>query len=75
MLKKIITVRVTPNASRTEVISRGPGEWKIKLAAAPVDGKADDELIDVLADEFDCAPSLITVVKGHTSRTKQVKIG
>lgn len=72
---KKISVHVAPNSSRSEIISRGPGPWKIKLAAPPIDGKANDELIDVLADEFDCAPSLIQVVKGHTSRTKQVKIG
>jgi uncharacterized protein (TIGR00251 family) len=71
----MISVRVTPNAKKSEILSRGPGEWKIKLASPPIDGRANEALIELLAEEFDCAPSLVQVVKGHTSRTKQIKIG
>jgi uncharacterized protein (TIGR00251 family) len=69
-----ITVHVTPNASRSEVVSRGSGPWKIRLTASPVDGKANEALIRLLADEFDCAPSLIRIVKGGTAKMKTVEI-
>jgi uncharacterized protein (TIGR00251 family) len=69
-----ITVTVIPKASRSEIVSRGPGPWRVRLAAPPVDGKANEALIDLFADEFDRAPSLIRIVKGHTSKTKVIEI-
>lgn len=69
-----ITVQVVPRASKTEVVSRGPGPWKVRLAAAPVDGEANDALVRLLADEFDCAPSLVRIAKGGTSKTKIVEV-
>ncbi len=69
-----LTVRVSPNASKSEVVSRGRDGWKVKLAAPPVDGKANEALIRLMADEFDCAPSLIRVLKGHTGKVKIVEI-
>jgi len=69
-----ITVSVTANASKSGIVSRGPGPWKIRLAAPPVEGKANEELFRVLADEFDCARSNIRIVSGATSKTKIVEV-
>lgn len=70
----LITVRVVPNASTSEVVSRGPGAWKVRIAASPVDGKANDALIRLIADEFDCAPSLVRIKRGMTSKEKVLEI-
>lgn len=70
-----ISVKVTVNASKSEVISRGPGPWSVRLAAPPVDGKANEALIELMADEFDCAKSLVRIVKGQTSKIKVVEVG
>lgn len=69
-----ITVRIVPNASKTELVNRDAGIWKIRVAAPAVDGKANEALVRFLADEFDCAPSKITIVRGHTAKTKIVDI-
>ena len=69
-----LTVRVTPNASKTEIAGRELGVLKVRLAAAPTDGKANEALIRLLADEYDCAPSEVRIVKGHTGRTKIVEV-
>lgn len=69
-----LTVRVTPNASKTEIVGRELGVLKVRLAAAPTDGKANDALIRLLADEYDCAPNNVRIVSGHTARTKIVEI-
>lgn len=69
-----ITVRVIPNASKSEIVGKELGVWKVRLAAPPVDGKANEELINFLAEEYGCAPSLITIVKGHSSKTKIVEL-
>lgn len=69
-----LTLRVSPNASKSEVVSRGRDGWKVRLAAPPVDGKANDALIRLLADEFDCAPSEIQIMRGQTGKVKVVRI-
>lgn len=65
-----LTVRVIPNASRSEAAGRRDGAWVVRLAAPPVDGKANDALIRFLADTLDLAPSDIDIVKGFSSKTK-----
>jgi uncharacterized protein (TIGR00251 family) len=69
-----LTVRVIPNASRSEIAGREGAAWKIRLAAPPVDGKANDALIRFLADILDLAPSEIDIVKGHSSKTKILSV-
>jgi hypothetical protein len=73
-MSRRITVRVSPNASKSEIVGRELGILKVKLASPPVDGKANEALIRLLADEFDCAPSLIRIVSGQTSKTKIVEL-
>ncbi|MEN9558577.1 MAG: hypothetical protein RL141_946 [Candidatus Parcubacteria bacterium] len=68
-----LTIRVLPNASKSEIISRGRDGWRVRLAAPPVDGKANEALIRLLADEFNCAPSSIRIVKGQTGKIKVVE--
>lgn len=69
-----ITVRIVPNASKTELVSREAGIWKVRVAAPAVEGKANEALIEFLAEEFDCAPSRITIIKGHTAKMKVVEV-
>ena len=49
-------------------------ELKIRIAAPPVDGAANAELIKFLAKEFDVARSAVDIVSGHASRTKRVRL-
>ena len=67
-------VRVIPRASRSSVEGIYGGALKVKIAAPPVDGAANEELVDVLARTFDVAKSRVRVVKGASSRTKSVEI-
>ncbi len=69
-----ITLRVIPNASKSEVVAKEDGGWKIRLAAPPVDGKANEALVDFLAEVLDMAPSLIEIVKGYAGKTKVVEV-
>lgn len=69
-----LVVKVTPKASRSEVVSWNGEVLKVRLKAVPEKGEANDELIRFLAEEFKVAKSLITIVRGHTSREKTVHI-
>ena len=67
-------VRVVPRASKSSVEGVYGGALKVKLAAPPVDGAANEELVEVLAKTFDVAKSRVRVVRGASSRTKSVEI-
>jgi hypothetical protein len=70
----IFTVRVVPRSSRNEIIGEHDGALKIKLAAPPIDGAANAELIKLLAKAFGVANRSVEILSGQTSKTKQVKI-
>lgn len=68
------TVRVVPRASRSEIVGEYSGALKIRLAAPPVDGAANEELIKTLSKEFGVSKSSVEITSGHASKTKQIKI-
>ena len=74
----ILALHVQPGARRTEIAGlRGEGKesrLKIRLAAPPVDGKANAELLRFLADAFDVPLRDVVLVRGETSRHKVVRI-
>ena len=76
MIKRdIITIKVKPNADKTELQGiMEDGTWKIDIAAPPEKGKANKELIRFLAERYDVAKSNIEIVSGLTSSTKRIKI-
>ena len=69
-----ISVRIVPNASRAEIVGKELGAWKIRLPAAPVDGKANEALIEFLSEILDIPKSSIAIEKGHTSKTKILSV-
>lgn len=70
----ILSVHLVPNASRDEIVGWHDGALKIRLAAPPVDGKANEALIRFLAKKIDCAPSEIEIVSGQSSKRKRVSL-
>lgn len=69
-----LNIRIIPNASKTEVVGKEGGAWKIRLAAPPVDGKANAALIGFLSGLLDLPKSLIEITKGQASRHKTVEM-
>jgi len=69
-----INVKVIPKSSRSEVVGFENGILKVKLTAPPEGGKANKQLIDVLAKYFKVPKRAIIILKGETSRQKVVEI-
>jgi len=69
-----LRVRVVPRAGRTGVAGSRGDALIVRLAAAPVDGAANDALIGFLAELFDRPRRDITLLSGHASRDKRVAI-
>ena len=70
----VFRVQVAPRSSRSEVVGEHNGALRVRLAAPPVDGAANEELIHVLAKKFKVSRSAVTILSGHSSRLKQVSI-
>jgi uncharacterized protein len=71
----VLTLHVQPGAKRTGVAGRHGDALKIRLAAPPVDGKANEELLRYLASVFGVPHRNVTLVRGDSSRRKVVRIG
>jgi uncharacterized protein (TIGR00251 family) len=69
-----LTLHVQPGAKHTEVVGLHGAALKIRLAAPPVDGKANAELLRFLSEAFGVPQRAVTLVRGETSRRKTVTI-
>ena len=67
-------MRVQPRASRSEVCGVHGEALKVRIAAPPVDGAANDALTALLADELAVARRSVRIVSGLASRTKVVQV-
>ena len=67
-------MHVVPRARATGVAGRHGDALKIRLAAPPVDGAANDELVRFLAERLAVPRSAVTIAAGHTGRRKTVRI-
>jgi len=70
----ILNVRVVPRASKSEVVGEFDRALRVRIAAAPVEGAANDELVHLLARTFKVSRSSVKIVRGFNSRSKQVRV-
>jgi uncharacterized protein (TIGR00251 family) len=69
-----VQVRVSPRAGRSEVVGRHGEAWKLRVSAPPVDGRANDATLELLAAVLGVRPAALTLVAGAASRDKVVEI-
>jgi uncharacterized protein (TIGR00251 family) len=69
-----LAIRVIPRASKTGVAGTRGEAVLVRLAAGPVDGAANAELIETLARALDLPRRAVTITAGAISRTKRVRI-
>ena len=70
----VLAVRVTPGASRDEVLGPAAGRLRVRVAAPPAEGMANDRLCRLLARELGVRPSAVTLRRGTRSREKEVVV-
>jgi uncharacterized protein len=70
----IIRVKVTPNAHKNSVEGFSGDVLKVRINAPPEKGKANEILIELLAEYFSVSKSCVQILSGHTSRLKKVEI-
>ncbi len=69
-----LKVRVKPRASKSRVLGMKGDELEVAVAAPPVDGAANLELVRTLAEHYGVAKSAVEIVSGLAGRNKLVRI-
>lgn len=70
----VLTLHIQPGAKKTEVAGIHGDALKIRLAAPPVDGKANDALLAFVAQSLGLAKRNVVLLSGQTSRSKRVGV-
>ena len=69
-----ISVRVKPNAKKNQVVLLEDGSYTVSVTVAPIEGKANEQLVKVLAEYFGKRKRDITIVRGLAGRLKVVDV-
>lgn len=69
-----LSVQITPNAKKSEVIGVLDDVLKIRLQAQPIEGKANDALVRFLADMLGVPKSAVSITHGHTNKRKIIEV-
>ncbi len=67
-----LRLRVAPGARRPGIAGRHGAAWKVRVAAPPADGRANEAVLALLARELELPRSAVTLVSGHAGRDKIV---
>jgi len=74
MAATILQVKVKPNARASSLEQQSGGVWVAQLKSPPVDGKANEELIGLVASHFGCRKAAVMITSGGSGRIKCIKI-
>jgi len=74
MATVFMQVKVKPKARTSSLVQAADGTWLAKLKSPPVDGKANEELIALVAEHFRCRKAAVSIRSGASGRVKLVKV-
>ncbi len=74
MPTQVLQIKVKPNARTSSLARAEDGTWLAQIKALPVDGKANAELVALVAKQFGCTKAQVTIKSGASGRMKLVSI-
>jgi uncharacterized protein len=69
-----VRLRVSPGAAQSELVGRHGDGWKVRVAAAPEGGRANEAVLELLARELELPRRSLSIVSGHAAREKVVRM-
>jgi uncharacterized protein (TIGR00251 family) len=69
-----LRLRVSPRARRSEVVGRHGDAWRVRVAAPPADGRANEATLALVAGALSLRPGAVTLVAGGSSRDKVIEV-
>jgi uncharacterized protein (TIGR00251 family) len=73
-MSTLLHIKVKPQSRTSSLTQAEDGSWLAHIKSLPVDGKANEELMGLVAKQFACAKSKVTIKSGAASKTKRVLI-
>ncbi len=70
----LFQIKVKPQSRVSSLVQSEDGQWLANIKSLPVDGKANEELMALVAKQFGCAKSKVSIKSGASSRTKLVRV-
>jgi uncharacterized protein (TIGR00251 family) len=74
MTTVLMQIRVKPKARASSLAQAPDGTWVARLKSPPVDGKANEELVALVAEHFQCRKAAVSIKAGASGRMKLVKV-
>ena len=74
MQPRIIQIKVKPNSRASLLEQKEDGTWLAQIKSPPVEGKANEELLALVAKHFECRKSAVSIKAGVSGRMKLVRI-
>ena len=74
MKPRVIQVKVKPNSRASMLEQREDGTWFAQIKSPPVEGKANEELLALVAKHFKCRKTDVSIKAGASGRMKLVRI-
>jgi uncharacterized protein len=74
MQPRVIRIKVKPNSRASALEQKEDGTWVAQIKSPPVDGKANEELLALVAKHFECRKSDVSIKSGAAGRVKLVRI-
>jgi uncharacterized protein (TIGR00251 family) len=71
---RLIQVRVKPNARTSSLTQSADGSWLAEVKAPAIEGRANQELIALVAEHFHCVKAAVSIKSGASGRLKLVRI-
>lgn len=71
---RVIQIKVKPNSRVSLLEQKEDGTWLAQIKSPPVDGKANEELLALVATHFACSKSDVSIKSGGSGRVKLVRI-
>jgi uncharacterized protein (TIGR00251 family) len=71
---KIVSIKVKPNSRVSILEDLGDGAWLARVKAPPADGKANEELLRLVARHFDLRRAQVSIKRGTSGRLKRVQL-
>jgi uncharacterized protein len=69
-----LQIKVKPRAKASSLEQAGDGTWVARLRAPPVDGKANEELVALVAEHFHCRTAAVLIKAGASGRMKLIQV-
>ena len=70
----LLQVKVKPRARTSELVREADGTWLARLKSPPVDGRANEELVALVAAQLKCPKAAVSIKSGASGRIKMVKV-